>query len=120
MGIILLLAAIFLIASQVSPGAQVAPVKRPVEPEPFTPFPPSPLPAPKPVPFTRDFIRWVQKSINKIMQTDLTVDGLLGPLTKEALISYQSIWGLVTDGIPGSNTEAAIKEDLQSGTTYFS
>jgi peptidoglycan hydrolase-like protein with peptidoglycan-binding domain len=54
------------------------------------------------------YIRWVQSSLNQIMNAKLAVDGISGPLTRAAIRSFQSSHGLTADGIVGPITEAAM------------
>ena len=56
----------------------------------------------------REYIRWVQTSLNKIMGLRLAVDGIKGPQTSSAVRSFQQRSGLVVDGIVGPKTEAAL------------
>jgi peptidoglycan hydrolase-like protein with peptidoglycan-binding domain len=61
---------------------------------------------------SRDYIRWVQQSLNQILGTRLAVDGVLGPLTRSAVRSFQQRYGLAVDGIVGPITEAALQAAL--------
>lgn len=54
-------------------------------------------------------VRWIQKSLNNIMGFQLKIDGIMGPLTRSAVRSFQQRWGLVVDGIVGINTENALR-----------
>ncbi len=65
---------------------------------------------------SRDYIRWVQQSLNQIMGLKLATDGDLGPKTRSAIRSFQQKQGLTADGILGAQTEAAIKAALGAGT----
>lgn len=68
-------------------------------------------PVREPVPSTRrgtDYIRWVQASLNRLIGTKLTVDGVAGARTKAAVRNFQRRAGLVQDGKVGSKTEAAL------------
>lgn len=56
----------------------------------------------------RDYIRWVQQSLNKIMGVRLTVDGLMGPNTRAALRGFQGRKRLPSTGQPGVATERAL------------
>lgn len=58
---------------------------------------------------SRDTIRWVQSSLNRILRTNLAVDGISGPATRSALIAFQRSRGLTADGIPGPRTAAALQ-----------
>lgn len=57
---------------------------------------------------SRDYLRWVQSSLNQIMGLQLTVDGVVGPQTRSALRSFQQRQGLTADGIVGPQTEQAL------------
>ena len=122
MGPLLLLAAIFLIASQLGPKAQARPPGG-VVPQILPPLLPGTVTTSWemggiPRRGTPDFYKWVQTSLNTIMDYNLKVDGIWGPFSKGSLVAFQSQSGLLADGIPGPNTEAAIKEALQSGDIY--
>src|SRR5215210_7747433 len=54
------------------------------------------------------YVKWVQQSLNKILNLALAVDGVSGPLTRSAVRSFQQRAQLVTDGIVGPKTEAAL------------
>ena len=60
----------------------------------------------------REDLRWVQRSLNKIMHTDLTVDGQYGSGTRKVVRDFQSEFGLPVDGEAGSQTKAKIRELL--------
>ena len=57
---------------------------------------------------SRDYIRWVQASLNKILGTRLTVDGVMRAQTRSAIRSFQKRQRLKVDGIVGRGTEAAL------------
>jgi peptidoglycan hydrolase-like protein with peptidoglycan-binding domain len=59
-----------------------------------------------------DYVRWVQQSLNQIMGLSLDVDGIIGPMTRSAIRSFQQQNGLEVDGIVGPITEAAIQAAL--------
>lgn len=56
----------------------------------------------------RDYIRWVQQSLNKALGLNLATDGIMGPQTRSAIRSFQQRYGLATDGIVGPATERAL------------
>jgi peptidoglycan hydrolase-like protein with peptidoglycan-binding domain len=56
----------------------------------------------------RDYLKWVQQSLNQILGLRLTVDGDLGFQTRSAIRSFQKRQGLPVDGIVGPPTEAAL------------
>src|SRR5690606_11026201 len=55
---------------------------------------------------SRDYVRWVQSALNRILGLGLDVDGVSGPMTRAALRSFQSRMGLEVDGVVGPNTES--------------
>ena len=55
-----------------------------------------------------DYIYWVQGALNKIMGSQLVLDGIVGPLTRSVTRSFQQKYGLLVDGIVGPQTEAAL------------
>jgi hypothetical protein len=57
---------------------------------------------------SRDYIRWVQRSLNRIIGSGLAVDGIRGPRTRRAIRHFQRQRGLGVDGIVGPRTEAAL------------
>jgi peptidoglycan hydrolase-like protein with peptidoglycan-binding domain len=54
------------------------------------------------------YARWIQQSLNKILGLRLTVDGVVGTLTRSAIRSFQQRYGLTADGVVGPITEAAM------------
>lgn len=62
-------------------------------------------------------VAWIQRSLNQIMNAGLTVDGKLGPQTRQAVKNFQRSHGLTVDGIVGPATEAALKGALQGGSS---
>ena len=54
------------------------------------------------------YVKWVQKSLNRLMSTGLMVDGDFGKLTKRAVKKFQRRTKLKPDGIVGSRTEKAL------------
>jgi hypothetical protein len=57
---------------------------------------------------SREYVAWVQKSLNKIMKAGLQVDGVSGPRTRAAVRTFQRSMRLKIDGIVGPQTEAAL------------
>jgi len=57
---------------------------------------------------SREYIQWVQRSLNKILGLQLAEDGLIGPMTRSAIRSFQQKYGLLVDGIVGPPTEGAL------------
>jgi hypothetical protein len=66
---------------------------------------------------SREYIKWVQQSLNRIMQLRLVDDGIMGPKTRSAIRSFQQRKGLDPSGSVESQTEAAIKTALISLST---
>lgn len=60
-----------------------------------------------------DYVRWIQESLNKILDLRLVVDGIMGARTRSAIRSFQQRQGLVANGIVGANTENALRSALQ-------
>lgn len=50
----------------------------------------------------------IQKKLNKVMKTDLTLDGEYGPKTAAEVIRFQTKKGLTADGIVGKKTAEAL------------
>ena len=57
-------------------------------------------------------ICWVQNVLNQTAGETLATDGIFGPLTRAAVVRFQSSQGLQVDGIVGRQTETAL---VQSG-----
>ena len=57
---------------------------------------------------SRTYIRWVQASLNRVLGIALTVDGIDGQRTREAVRRFQAQRGLTTDGVVGPRTEQAL------------
>jgi GH25 family lysozyme M1 (1,4-beta-N-acetylmuramidase) len=53
---------------------------------------------------TGETVKWVQNRLKELGYYDGSVDGLYGPKTRKAVISFQGKNGLSTDGIAGYNT----------------
>lgn len=56
--------------------------------------------------------QWIQTSLNQLMGCGLTVDGIIGPLSKACLIRFQEMWNLVERGTIGPETDYYIKSAL--------
>ncbi|MBK8903634.1 MAG: DUF2272 domain-containing protein [Anaerolineaceae bacterium] len=54
------------------------------------------------------YIRWVQRSLNKIIGQGLPVDGIHGTKTRNAIRAFQRRTRLTADGVVGAKTEAAL------------
>lgn len=57
---------------------------------------------------SRDYIMWVQQALNRLMGLRLVVDGISGTQTRSAVRSFQQQRGLTVDGIVGPQTEQAL------------
>jgi peptidoglycan hydrolase-like protein with peptidoglycan-binding domain len=57
---------------------------------------------------SREYIRWVQQSLNDVNGERLVVDGIKGPRTTAAVQRFQRQRGLAPDGIVGPLTERAL------------
>jgi outer membrane protein OmpA-like peptidoglycan-associated protein len=57
---------------------------------------------------SRDYIRWVQQSLNKVLGLRLVVNGQMETQTRSAVRSFQQKRGLTVDGDVGPKTEAAL------------
>ena len=57
-------------------------------------------------------VKKLQKCLNRIMHSGLTVDGIFGDKTLTAVKAFQKKYKLVVDGIVGAKTRAKIKSLL--------
>ena len=57
-----------------------------------------------------EYVRWVQSSLNQILNLRLPVNGMVGPETRSALRTFQQRQGLSVDGIAGPETKQALVE----------
>lgn len=55
-----------------------------------------------------DTVKWLQYVLNSLDKESLTIDGIFGEGTKQAVIKYQNIKGVEADGIVGHDTWAKI------------
>ncbi len=95
-------------------------------PEPPTVSPPEPVgnggggaipePVEPPQEQGSEFVRWVQSTLNLVMQLKLPVDGIMNPETRSAIRTFQERNGLVVDGIVGPGTKAALIAARQTGS----
>ena len=58
-------------------------------------------------------VKWLQESLNKLVNAGLTTDGNYGDATKEAVKQFQTAHGLEADGWAGALTTAAIIDALK-------
>jgi peptidoglycan hydrolase-like protein with peptidoglycan-binding domain len=55
---------------------------------------------------TSSYNAWVQQSLNKLFpEAYLKIDGVIGPLTRQYIMKFQEMWGIVVDGIVGPETD---------------
>jgi N-acetyl-anhydromuramyl-L-alanine amidase AmpD len=57
---------------------------------------------------SREYIRWVQRSLNQVLGLRLFEDGIIGSQTRSAIRSFQNQRGLAVDGVVGPQTERAL------------
>ncbi len=60
-----------------------------------------------------EFIRWVQHSLNLILDLQLPVDGIMTPETRQGIRDFQLRRGFIADGIVGPETQQAIIAERQ-------
>ena len=58
-------------------------------------------------------IKWLQESLNSLVDAGLKVDGDYGPATKAAVKKFQQQFGLTVDGWAGAITQSAIVDALK-------
>jgi peptidoglycan hydrolase-like protein with peptidoglycan-binding domain len=54
------------------------------------------------------YIRWAQAGLNRILGLSLTIDGVIGPMTKAAVRDFQTRQGLPATGVVDQATEQAL------------
>lgn len=54
--------------------------------------------------------KWLQTNLNKKFSSNLTVDGIIGKKTKDAVKAFQTKYNLTVDGIAGPLTRLKLKE----------
>lgn len=54
-------------------------------------------------------IKTLQYGLRKVLNISLSVDGILGPSTKEAIMKFQALYNLEIDGIAGKNTWSTLE-----------
>lgn len=59
---------------------------------------------------TGSYVKWIQSTLNKALQIQLDIDGIIGPKTRSAIRAFQRREGLVVDGIVGPNTEKTLNK----------
>lgn len=58
--------------------------------------------------FDPNLTKWLQGALNELNNAGLTVDGIYGPRTRDAVTAFQTKFGLRADGLAGQITQAAI------------
>ncbi len=64
-----------------------------------------------------EYVRWVQTSLNQMMGLNLPVNGIMDASTRSALRRFQEQQGLSVDGIAGPETKNALIETKRGSTT---
>lgn len=54
------------------------------------------------------YIAWIQTALNKALNSGLSVDGVSGPKTRQAIMAFQKKQGLLADGVVGPKTEQSL------------
>lgn len=54
-------------------------------------------------------VRWLQSALNTVLRTTLTVDGVYGEATREAVKQFQAMSGLQVDGVAGPITRGRLE-----------
>ncbi len=70
-------------------------------------------PSTVPEPLKQYTTGWIQRSLNKVQDADLTVDDELGTETREAVKKFQKKHGLKVDGFPGVQTTAVLAQEVE-------
>lgn len=76
-------------------------------------YEPTPAAGPDPGAGGTEFVRWVQDSLNRILDQQITVDGRMTPATRQAIREFQRRMGLLEDGIVGPETQQALVAERQ-------
>jgi peptidoglycan hydrolase-like protein with peptidoglycan-binding domain len=63
---------------------------------------------PPPAKAGSEYARWIQNTLNQVMNLRLPVDGFIGPQTRSAIREFQRRQGLPVDGTVGPDTEQAL------------
>ena len=56
-----------------------------------------------------EFVRWVQSTLNMVMNLNLRISGVMGPATRNAIRDFQKREGLAVDGIVGPETKKVLR-----------
>lgn len=71
----------------------------------------------QPVEQSTEFVRWVQTTLNQILNLQLPVDGVLNVQTRSAIRSFQEKNGLPATGVVGPDTQQALMSAGSGGST---
>jgi peptidoglycan hydrolase-like protein with peptidoglycan-binding domain len=66
---------------------------------------------------TGERVRTIQWNLNQQIGAGLSVDGVFGPLTRNAVIRFQQICGIGVDGKVGNQTWPRLLRQIQQGST---
>src|SRR5258708_11899455 len=66
---------------------------------------------------TGERVRTIQYNLNAQIGAGLSVDGIFGPLTRNAVIRFQQICGIGVDGKVGNQTWPRLLRQIQQGST---
>lgn len=58
------------------------------------------------------YTAWAQQSLNKLIGAGLSVDGILGPRTRAAIMQFQGMWGMSQTGIIDPETDYNLRAAL--------
>jgi hypothetical protein len=79
-------------------------------------YPSPPLDQSEPTPASgaqgTEYVSWVQDALNRVMNAQLPVDGVMTPDMRAAISSFQQQSGLPVTGIVGPDTERALSDAL--------
>jgi Putative peptidoglycan binding domain len=59
-------------------------------------------------------VKTLQQALNQLGSAQLKADGIYGPLTEQAVITFQQANGLTVDGVVGAETSKALNAALQA------
>lgn len=107
-----------------APRPQAGGQRRPLPPYPPRRPRPRPYPYPYPVaplwpttggPAASEYTRWLQASLNQVMNLQLPVDGVMSQQIRDAIRDFQRSRQLPADGFVGPDTERALIEARRGG-----
>lgn len=65
-----------------------------------------------PVVGSDSYTAWIQTSLNHLISAGLSVDGILGPLTRAAIMQFQAIWQIPQTGVIDPETDYDLRAAL--------